>query len=96
MLALRRWMQMGAYPTGLDGAQWLALGRGLHGFGRATGGVYAPLTPALATLLDAMTGPMLALRLLAALSGIAVGLAIWLTARARLSLRTLRISASVT
>jgi hypothetical protein len=30
-LAIRRWMLVGPYPPGLDGAQWLALGRGLDG-----------------------------------------------------------------
>src|SRR5688572_8445084 len=29
LLAIRRWMLVGSFPPGLDGAQWLALGRGL-------------------------------------------------------------------
>jgi hypothetical protein len=79
-LMVRRWFLIGAYPPGLDGAQWLALGRGFHGIGRSTDGAYAPLTPFLATLAEALLGPLPALRFLALGSGLAVALAIWLLA----------------
>ena len=81
LLAVRRWFLIEAYPPGLDGAQWLALGRGLHGFGRSTDGAYAPLVPILATSMESIAGPLVAVRLLAALSGLAVSLAVWLVAR---------------
>src|ERR671912_1218797 len=49
LLAIRRWTLVGSFPPGLDGAQWLALGRGLNrqAIGRPTGRAYAPLTPPL-------------------------------------------------
>ncbi|MCC7022172.1 MAG: hypothetical protein IT338_05060, partial [Thermomicrobiales bacterium] len=83
-LVVRRWALVGAYPTGLDGGQWLALGRGLHGFGRATDGAYAPLVPLLTTLADALLGPLPAVRLIATASALALALAVWLVARAAL------------
>ena len=81
LLAVRRWILVGSYPPGLDGAQWLALGRGLHGFGRSTDGAYAPLAPVLATLTESVAGPLSAVRLLAVLSGLAISLAVWFAAR---------------
>ena len=81
LLALRRWMLVGPYPPGLDGAQWLALGRGLHGFGRSTDGAYAPLAPILAAIAESIAGPIFGIRLLAALSGLAVSLVVWFVAR---------------
>ena len=85
-LAIRRWMLVGPYPPGLDGAQWLALGRGLDGqaIGRSTEGAYAPLAPVLAAIIESITGPLLAVRLLAAASGLAVSLSIWFVARSAL------------
>jgi hypothetical protein len=68
-----RWQEMGPYPTGLDGGQWLALGRGLlGGIGRSTEGIYAPLVPLLSALARTALGPMAALRLVALLSYAAV------------------------
>ena len=84
LLALRRWVLIGPFPPGLDGAQWVALGRGLHGFGRATAGAYAPLVPILATIGDGVAGPLLTVRFLATLSTLAVTAAVWLVARAAL------------
>ena len=81
LLAVRRSILVGPYPPGLDGAQWLALGRGLHGFGRSTDGAYAPLAPVLATLIECVAGPLSAVRLLAILSGLVISLGIWLAAR---------------
>jgi hypothetical protein len=81
LLAVRRSILVGSYPPGLDGAQWLALGRGLHGFGRATDGAYAPLAPVLATLTESVAGPLSAVRLLAVLSGLVISLGVWLAAR---------------
>ncbi|HET7093041.1 MAG TPA: hypothetical protein VFI22_06180, partial [Thermomicrobiales bacterium] len=73
---------MGPYPTGLDGGQWLALGRGLLGGpGRSTDGVYAPLAPLLAALANAAFGPVLGLKLVAMLSYAAVLVAIAALAR---------------
>lgn len=85
-LAIRRWMLVGPYPPGLDGAQWLALGRGLDGqaIGRSTEGAYAPLAPVLAAIIESITGPLLAVRLLAAASGLAVSLSIWFVSRSAL------------
>ncbi len=77
-----RWRQMGPYPTGLDGGQWLALGRGyLGGVGRSTDGVYAPLVPLLAGLASDAFGPLLALRLVAMLAFAAVLVAVVALAR---------------
>ena len=86
LLAIRRWMLIGPYPPGLDGAQWLALGRGLAGqtIGRSTEGAYAPLTPVLAAITESISGPLPAVRLLAAASGLAVSLAVWFVARGAL------------
>jgi hypothetical protein len=80
ILNLRRWLLLGSYPPGLDGAQWIALGRGWHGPGRSTEGAYAPLVPLLATAADALLGPLPAIRLIAVLSGLSLGLAVWLAA----------------
>ena len=86
LLGVRRWMLVGPYPPGLDGAQWLALGRGLDGqaIGRSTEGAYAPLTPILAAIGESIAGPLPAVRFLAAASGLAVSLAIWFVARGAL------------
>jgi hypothetical protein len=81
VLLARHWFLIGPFPPGLDGAQWLALGRGFHGVGRSTDGAYAPLTPLLATMAEALLGPLAALRLLALGSGLAVALVIWLLAK---------------
>src|SRR5215211_879041 len=64
----------------------LALGRGLDGqaIGRSTEGAYAPLAPVLAAIIESITGPLLAVRLLAAASGLAVSLSIWFVARSAL------------
>ena len=86
-LTLRRWASLGPYPPGLDGAQWLAIGRGFHGLDRSTEGAYAPLVPLLATVLESDLGPLPALRLLATLSCLALSLAIWIVARATLGAR---------
>jgi hypothetical protein len=80
-LMVRRWLLIGHFPPGLDGAQWLALGRGFHGVVRSTEGAYAPLFPLLATAAEALLGPLPALRFLAIASGLAVALATWLVAR---------------
>lgn len=83
-LTLHRWSQLGPYPPGLDGAQWLALGRGLRDMGRSSQGAYAPLLPLLAALANTAIGPLPALVLLATFSTLAISLAVWLTARAML------------
>lgn len=95
VLLVRRWFLIGPYPPGLDGAQWLALGRGFHGVGRSTDGAYAPLTPLLATMAEALLGPLPALRLLALGSGLAVALAIWLLAKNALGPRWGLLTAGV-
>ena len=84
LLTLHRWRQLGAYPPGLDGAQWLAIGRGFHGFGRSTEGAYAPLVPLLATMADTVLGPLPTVRLLAASSVLVLSLAVWLAAKSLL------------
>lgn len=86
LLAIRRWTLVGPLPPGLDGAQWLALGRGLDGqaIGRSTEGAYAPLVPVLAAIAESIAGPLPAVRLLAAASGLAVSLAVWFVARSAL------------
>lgn len=80
-IAGRRWWQMGPWPTGLDGGQWLALGRGLSGEGRSSAGAYPPLIPVLAEGLRHLTDPVTALRLLAVGTLLAVLVAIFLVAR---------------
>src|SRR5215213_7370672 len=86
LLGVRRWALVGPFPPGLDGAQWLALGRGLDALsiGRSTEGAYAPLVPILAAITEPIVGPLSALCLLAAASGLAVSLAVWFVARAAL------------
>ncbi|HEU0114394.1 MAG TPA: hypothetical protein VFQ80_06950, partial [Thermomicrobiales bacterium] len=84
-LLARRWREMGPFPTGLDGGQWLALGRGLlGGVGRSTQGVYAPLVPVLSALAAGAVGPALGLRLVAMLAYAAVLVAIAALARLEL------------
>ena len=80
-LIARRWWQMGPFPTGLDGGQWLALGHGLMGAGRATAGAYAPLVPTLAVIGEAVFGPSLGLKLIALGSFAAILVVIWRVAR---------------
>jgi len=80
-LTLRRWAMLGDFPPGLDGAQWIAIGRGFHGVGRSSEGAYSPLVPFLATLADSLLGTLPAIRLLATLSGLVLSLAIWWVAR---------------
>jgi hypothetical protein len=86
LLTVRRWAVMGPFPPGLDGAQWLALGRGLANqeAGRSTEGAYAPLVPLLASIADSVVSPLSAVRLLAVGSGLALSLAVWLVARGTL------------
>lgn len=71
LAVVRRWLQMGPFPTGLDGGQWLALGRGLTGFGRSTDGAYAPLVPVLTAAAASLAGPMTGLKIVAMLSLVA-------------------------
>lgn len=80
-LTLRRWAILGDFPPGLDGAQWIAIGRGFHGVGRSSEGAYSPLVPLLATMADSLFGTLPAIRLLATLSGLVLSLAIWWVAR---------------
>ncbi|MFM9106675.1 MAG: hypothetical protein ACKOWF_08250 [Chloroflexota bacterium] len=76
-IVARRMAQMGPLPSGLDGGEWLAIGRGLlGGEGRVTNGAYALLIPAAADLLAGAVGPVPAIRLLAAGSLAAVLLVI--------------------
>ena len=77
LVAARRWRQMGELPTGLDGGEWLAIGRGLLGGpGRLTEGAYAPLVPAGIHVLAGVLGPVPAVRVAAAVSLAAVLLAL--------------------
>lgn len=81
-LVARRWQMIGPEPPGLDGGQWLALGRGLlGGGGRSTDGAYAPLVPALVAIAEPLVGPLPALRLVAILAFAAVVAALYLVAR---------------
>lgn len=65
-LTARRAVLLGAIPSGLDGGQWLAIGRGLlGGEGRSTPGAYAPLVPLLTASLSDLLGPVDAVRLVA-------------------------------
>src|SRR5918995_3146669 len=86
LLAIRRWTLVGSFPPGLDGAQWLALGRGMDGqaIGRSTEGAYAPLVPVLAATAEFVAGPLSAVRLLAAASSLVLSLAVWFVARGAL------------
>ena len=86
LLAIRRWTLVGPFPPGLDGAQRLALGRGMDGqaIGRSTEGAYAPLVPVLAATAEFVAGPLSAVRLLAAASSLVLSLAVWFVARGAL------------
>jgi hypothetical protein len=69
VLTIRRWMQMGPLPTGLDGGEWLAIGRDLLGGpGRITPGAYPPLVPGGIAALASLTGPVESVRFFAGLS----------------------------
>ncbi len=72
---------MGPLPTGLDGGQWLALGRGLFGDGRSTAGAYPPLVPLLTELIGTVASPGVTLKLVAIGSLLAVLVSIYLLAR---------------
>ena len=80
-IAARRWWQMGSLPTGPDGGQWLALGRGMFGTGRSTEGAYAPLVPLLVQAGRVVVGPMTSLRVVAVVSLVAVVTAVYIVAR---------------
>ena len=77
VITLQRMMQMGPWPSGLDGGEWLAIGRGLlGGVGRSTEGAYAPLVPITVASLARMIGEVDAVRAMAAGSLVAVLLAV--------------------
>jgi hypothetical protein len=80
-IAGRRWWQQGDPPSGPDGGQWLAFGRGLFGEGRSTPGAYPPLVPFVVHALQSVVGPMLALRLVAVASLLAVTIVVYAVAR---------------
>ena len=81
-IGARRWRQLGSPVSGLDGGQWLALGRGLlGGQGRSTEGAYPPLVPLLVTALRALVGPMAAARVVGIGSLALVMIAVYLAAR---------------
>lgn len=66
LLTALRAAQMGRIPTGLDGGEWLAIGRGLLGGpGRSTEGAYAPLVPTIAASLGGTIGEVEAVRWIA-------------------------------
>ena len=65
-LVARRAALLGTLPPGLDGGQWLAIGRGLlGGEGRSTPSAYAPLVPLLTASLAEVVGSPEAVRLVA-------------------------------
>lgn len=81
VVGTRRWVQQGALPAGPDGGQWLALGRGLlGGDGRATEGAYPPLIPLLVGVVEQLAGPLLATRIVAIGSFLAVAAAFFVVA----------------
>ena len=80
-ITARRWWQEGGLPTGLDGGQWLALGRGFFGRGRSTAGAYPPLIPLIVDATRTFVDPMTALRLIASGSLLAILIAVYLIAR---------------
>jgi len=81
-IAMRRWGQLGSPISGLDGGQWLALGRGfLGGHGRSTDGAYPPLVPLLVASMRALVGPMAAARAVGIGSLALVMIAVYLAAR---------------
>ncbi len=78
----RRWAQQGGLPSGPDGGQWLALGRGLFGGeGRSAVGAYPPLVPGMVEGLDRLIGPLDGLRVVAVGSLLAVVAAFLVVAR---------------
>ncbi len=81
-IGARRWGQLGSPVSGLDGGQWLALGRGLlGGEGRSTDGAYPPLVPLLVTAMRTLVGPMVAARAVGIGSLALVMIAVYLAAR---------------
>lgn len=82
--SVRLWLTQFPFPTGLDGAQWLALGRGFRGQGRSSESTYAPLVPAIAAVLQPALGSLATVRALAALSALAMFSAIWIVSRSAL------------
>lgn len=69
LLVARRALLMDRYPSGLDGGQWLAIGRGiLGGEGRPTAGGYAPLVPVLTAGVALAAGAVEAVRFVAVAS----------------------------
>lgn len=84
-LALRRWEQIGRFPTGLDAGNWLAFGRGMFGDGKSTAGAYPPLAPFLHDLLARTGDPFPGIKLLAIVSLLAPALAIYIVASRHVS-----------
>jgi len=80
VLAVRRWDQIGHFPTGLDAGNWLAFGRGMFGDGKSTAGAYPPLVPLIHELLARTGDPFLGIRLLAIISLLAPALAVYFVA----------------
>lgn len=77
LLAVYRLSEMGSLPTGVDGGNWLAIGRAFPAEGDLpNGGAYPPLVPVTARLLSVPLEPQEGIRLLAIASVLAVVAAI--------------------
>ena len=66
-LAVHRSLQMGSLPTGVDGGNWLALGRAMTGGSEdlPNGDIYPPLVPVLSHLLQFILGPIASIYIIA-------------------------------
>lgn len=82
VVAVRRWTQIGSYPSGFDEGSWLAFGRGFFGGrSKSTSDAYPPLIPMVLHVGRLLVGPMLASKLVGLGSLIAIMVAIYLIAR---------------
>lgn len=81
-LALYRWEQFGQYPSGLDGGNWLAIGRNMTGddVHSPNGGIYPPIIPVLLHIASFAVAPYVAVKLMAVASLIAVVAAVLVVA----------------
>ena len=80
-IALLRWTQVGEFVTGLDAGNWLAVGHDYLGSdSKATEVVYPPLVPIIVASSEAVVGPMVAAKLVATGSLLAVLVATYVVA----------------
>ncbi len=82
LIIVRRWVQLGAFITGMDPGEWFALGRGYFGGdGRSTTGAYPPLIPVVMQLFRQVANPIDVAKAVAVLSVGIILVAAFLAAR---------------